>query len=388
MAEGTAEARYGPRVRILFTTPAYFPAVAFGGPIVMARELNEGMVERGHSVEVLTTTLTDVEHGRTLHGRFDIVGGVRVHYLATPLRYRWMGVTPTAPLELARLTRPDVCHVFGFRDPLGTATALWCRARGIPYVLEPLGMFEPRVRKIALKHVLDRSVLRPIVTGAAAIVATSEVERGAMIDSGGPADRIVVRGNGFPARPQHEAGRLRGDAGIRDDETVVLSVGRIAAGKGIEFVLAAAEKITDAHFVFVGPDDGHGVAQRLRDAATRNPRIHVLGPRTDTLALYGDADLFVLASEGESFGMVAAEAAAAGVPVVVTDRSGVSEFLGDAAVVVPAERDAVVRAVADTLADAELRWRLGEAASEAAARNSWARMVERQEQIYVAAMRS
>jgi len=373
-------------VRILFTSPAYHPAAAFGGPIVMARELNEGMVRRGHAVDVLTTTLTDVEHGRTLHGRVADVGGVRVHYLATPLRYRWMGVTPTAPLELMRVGLPDVCHVFGFRDPLGTATALWCRARGVPYVLEPLGMFEPRVRKIALKRVLDRSVLRPIVNGATAIVATSELEREAIVASGAPATRVVVRGNGFPAPPPPERGRLRSEAGVPAGAPLVLYVGRVAAGKGIEWLLEAARAAPDAHFVFVGPDDGHGIARLVQQAAAHSPHVHVLGPRADTLGLYGDADLFVLPSEGESFGMAAAEAAAAGVPVVLTDRCGVAEFLAAAAVVVPAEETAVVRAVVETLGDDALRKRLGVAAREAALRNSWARMVERQEAIYADAI--
>ena len=35
----------------------------------------------------------------------------RVTYLATPLRYRWMGVTPTLPVALRRLAKPDVVHV-------------------------------------------------------------------------------------------------------------------------------------------------------------------------------------------------------------------------------------------------------------------------------------
>ena len=54
--------------------------------------------------------------------------------------------------------------------------------------------------------------------------------------------------------------------------------------------------------------------------------------------LYPQADVFVLASAGESFGMVAAEAAAAGTPVIVSDRCGVAEFFDDGeALVVPYE---------------------------------------------------
>jgi glycosyltransferase involved in cell wall biosynthesis len=371
-------------VHILFASPAYYPAVAFGGPIQAARELNEGMTRRGHSVEAVTTTLLDIRRGRSWRGRTEDVGGVRVHYLATPLRYRWMGITPGLPLVLARAERPDIAHVFGFRDPLGTATAAWCRLRGIPYVFEPLGMFVPRLRKIQMKQLMDRTVVRPVAEGAAAIVANSNLEREAMIAVGVPGRKVVVRGNGFPPPSARATGLLRRELGV-SNEPLVLYVGRIAAGKGIEFLIAAAAEIRNAHFVFVGPDDGHGVGDLLH-AATSAPattgRIHACGSHPRPLTLYGDADVFVLPSEGESFGMVAAEAASSGTPVVVTDRCGVAEFLRDAALVVPPEAEAVTNAIARMLRDPALRGRLGTAGLAAAERNSWEHVVDRQEEIY------
>jgi glycosyltransferase involved in cell wall biosynthesis len=355
----------------------------------MARELNEGMVRLGHVVDVVTTTLTDIQTGRSRRGTTGDVFGVRVHYLATPLRYRWMGITPSIFGELRSLERPDVAHVFGFRDPIGTATAAWCRRHGIPYVFEPLGMFAPRIRKVRLKRILDRSVFRAVADAAALIIATSEVEREAIVAAGADTKRVVVRGNGFPSPGPRHTGELRREIGVTD-ELVVLYVGRLAAGKGIEALLDAARKLPDMHLALVGPDDGHGIATAVRasqqEPATRG-RIHVLGPRSNPERLYGDADLFVLPSEGESFGMVAAEAAAAGTPVIVTNRCGVAEYLGDAAVVVPVSRDAIVTAIAETLADPALRAKLADAALDAAARNSWAHVVEQQEALYRTALR-
>ena len=49
------------RLRVLFACPAYWPALAFGGPIWMARELTAGMVGRHHTVDVVTTSLLDLE---------------------------------------------------------------------------------------------------------------------------------------------------------------------------------------------------------------------------------------------------------------------------------------------------------------------------------------
>jgi glycosyltransferase involved in cell wall biosynthesis len=379
------------RIRVLFACPAYWPALAFGGPIWMARELTAGAVARGHAVDVVTTSLQDLAHrgqGRTFHREID---GVRVTYLATPFRYRWMGITPTLPLELARLPRPDVAHVFGFRDVVTTGVAVWCQLRNIPYVFEPLGMLKPKLRKVAVKRVFDASVVRSVVSSASVIVATSAFERAEIVETGVDPARVAIRGNGFPAPESmpRTPGALRKRLGLRR-EPVVLYVGRIAAGKGIDHLLAAARMLPEVHVALIGPDDRHGVMQDVRaaqcDPATAG-RVHILSSETRPLELYGDADVFVLASEGESFGMVAAEAAAAGTPVVVTDRCGVADFLsGGAALVVECDTTAVTDAIARVLRDPKLASGLRARGLEAAAAHSWARMVEIQEQLYLDAM--
>ena len=103
--------------------------------------------------------------------------------------------------------------------------------------------------------------------------------------------------------------------------------------------------------------------------------------------MYADADVFVLPSGYENFGMVAAEAAAAGAPIVLTDRCGVAEYFGGRGAVVVAYAEPELReALAALLADAELRRRLGEEAREVAAEWSWPRVLEHQEDIYSRAL--
>jgi glycosyltransferase involved in cell wall biosynthesis len=203
-----------------------------------------------------------------------------------------------------------------------------------------------------------------------------------------PAEKVRVRGNGFPepvvAAPN---GELRSRLGIPPGAPIVLYVGRIAAGKGIEHLLEAARQIPDAHLVISGPDDGHGTSAVVREsqqAAATAGRVHTLGIDDDLpTALYPQADLFVLASAGDSFGMVAAEAAAAGTPVIVSDRCGIAGFFGrDEAVVVPYERDAVVGAIRRVLSDSALRERLARGGVAAARRTSWDHVADAQEQIY------
>ena len=122
-------------------------------------------------------------------------------------------------------------------------------------------------------------------------------------------------------------------------------------------------------------------AQRARGTIGR---IHTL-PMTERPPhdLYPQADVFVLASEGESFGMVAAEAAAAGTPVIVSDRCGIAGFFEEGeALVVPYDRGAVVSAVRRVLADAALREQLARGGVAAALRTSWDHVADVQEEIY------
>jgi glycosyltransferase involved in cell wall biosynthesis len=366
------------RLRILFAAPAWSPSRAFGGPVVAAGELVPRLVARGHDVEVLTTTILDLARRPAARSSTGVVDGATVHYLGTPLRYRWMGITPTLPVALARLERPDVVHVFGFRDPITTGTAAWCRWARVPYVFEPLGMFQPRLRKVLLKRALDATLYRGVARGAAAVVVASERERDDVVACGVAPDKVHVRGNGFPEPESVLAnGGLRGELGIPGDAPVVLYVGRIAVGKGIDHLLAAVRELPQTHLVIAGPDDRHGVS-------TDAERVHTLPMSEEPPRhLYPQADVFVLASEGESFGMVAAEAAAAGTPVIVSDRCGIAGFFEDGeALVVPYDRDAVVGAIRRVLSDETLREQLAHGGRAAARRTSWDHVTDVQERIY------
>jgi glycosyltransferase involved in cell wall biosynthesis len=299
-----------------------------------------------------------------------------------------MGITPTLPVALARVPRPDVVHVFGFRDPITTGVSLWCRVSRVPYVFEPLGMFEPRLRKVRLKRALDASLYRGVARGAAAVVVASEREAETVVAAGVAPEKVRVRGNGFPEPYGADAnGDLRTRLAIPEHAPIVLYVGRIAAGKGIEHLLEAARSLTDVHLVLQGPDDRHGTSalvQRAQREPDTGSRIHVLPVSAEPPHdLYPQADVFVLASAGESFGIVAAEAAAAGTPVIVSDRCGIASFFQDGeALVVPYDGAAVTGALREVLSNGDLRTALARGGVEAARRMSWDRVVERQEEIY------
>ena len=111
--------------------------------------------------------------------------------------------------------------------------------------------------------------------------------------------------------------------------------------------------------VFAGPDEG-GIQQKLALEASRlqlSQRVKFSGPLFDQAkwAAYRDADVFVLPSQNENFGNTAAEAIAAGTPVVVTEQCGIAPLLKDVAgLVVTHNAAALAGALQRLLSDSQL----------------------------------
>ena len=178
---------------------------------------------------------------------------------------------------------------------------------------------------------------------------SSPKERDDVVAAGADPRRVRIRTNAFPEPPPPlDVDPL---AGVVPERRAGRPLrGRIAAEKGIEHLVEAARRLPEVHVVLAGPDDRHGTLA-LVDAARADPRtagrVHLLpatpGPPFD---LYRRADVFVLASGGENFGLVAAEAASVGTAVIVSDRTGIaSSFADGEALVVPYRPEATVEAI-------------------------------------------
>jgi glycosyltransferase involved in cell wall biosynthesis len=156
----------------------------------------------------------------------------------------------------------------------------------------------------------------------------------------------------------------------------LLCVGALAPHKGQDLLLEALAGTAGLPWrcTLVGPldRDPHFVAslERRATAAGIGDRLRIPGPRTGAALQreYHRADVLVLPSRGETYGMVVTEALAAGLPVIATAVGGVPEALGRTAsgvpgLLVPAEdHRALAAALARWLTDAPLRHRLRRAA--------------------------
>jgi glycosyltransferase involved in cell wall biosynthesis len=153
----------------------------------------------------------------------------------------------------------------------------------------------------------------------------------------------------------------------------------VIPGKGHDVLLDALATLMDLSWrcLCVGGLDrdaafAEGLRRRVIDRGLGD-RVRFPGPLTgaDLAASYGAADLLVLASRAETYGMVVTEALAHGLPVVATAVGGVPEALGRGAdsvrpglLVPPGDPAVLGAALRGWLGDAELRRRLRRAAGE------------------------
>jgi glycosyltransferase involved in cell wall biosynthesis len=392
-------------MRILNVTQTYAPFLEFGGPPVKVRALSEALARRRHKLTVLTADW-GLESGfpggvepmgttRSPFGWRQERDDVQAIYLPTWFRYRALSWNPAVKrFAKARLQNFDIVHIFGLYDLLGPAVADECRRRKLPYVVEPIGMFLPIVRSFWLKRIYHSILGGTMLRGARLLIATSQQEVEELASAGTPREKIFLRRNGV-AVPEvlPERGKFRADHGISQDTKVVLFLGRISAKKSPDLLLEAFAMLpasgvnTSVQLVFAGPDES-GMKARLSQMAERlgvASRVLFCGPLFDVAKweAYRDADIFVLPSQNENFGNTAAEAAAAGTPVVVTEGCGIAPLLaGVAGLVVPHKAEAIAHGIERLLTEADLRAQFAAGCKEAASRLGWEEPAQEMEALY------
>jgi glycosyltransferase involved in cell wall biosynthesis len=392
-------------MRILNVTQTYSPFFEFGGPPAKVRALSEGLARLGHAVTVLTADWGLERRLAAENERIDVdyspfgmrreENGVQAIYLPTWMKYRAMSWNPAVKRYCrARLQNFDVVHIFGLYDLLGPKVAAACRARQLPYIVEPIGMFVPIVRNLLMKRMYHAVFGRALFEGASAVIATSEQEAAEMTPGGVPREKIVMRRNGVEAPAEFpERGVFRAARGISPEAKVILFLGRLSKKKCPDLLLQAFAALppqlegSDLHLVFVGPDES-GMRARLEQMAGKlglSPRVHFCGPLYGKFkwGAYRDADIFVLPSQNENFGNAAAEAVAAGTPVIVTRDCGIAPLLADVAgLAVTHEVAAVSQALTRVLTDRELHARLAAGCRVVASQLGWEEPIRQMEELY------
>lgn len=224
----------------------------------------------------------------------------------------------------------DVVHVHGVWSDIQYRAATCAQAVGVPYVWAPHGMLDPwSLRQSALrKRVFLALRVRRAMNGAARIHYQSDVERD-LAGAVGLAPSPIVESPGLDLsefRPMPPRGQFRDRYPSIGDRPLVLFLGRLHYKKGPDLLIRAfaRARLGDAVLAMVGPvDDAYrATLDGVVKECSLDDHVQFTGMLAgqDRVAALQDADLFVLPSQQENFGIAVVEALAAGTPVVVSDQ--------------------------------------------------------------------
>jgi glycosyltransferase involved in cell wall biosynthesis len=178
-----------------------------------------------------------------------------------------------------------------------------------------------------------------------------------------------------------------------DGKSLILHLGRLHQKKGLELLVEAyyqiAKRRDDVHLVLAGSGDADFVmriTKMLQDFGIFH-RVTITGQLDEDtkLAVLQDADIFVLSSYGENFGLSVVEAMACGLPVLISDKVGIWKEIVEAGagIVTTCESNKIADQIEKVLNDPELRLNMGQSGkSLVEAQFSTDRMAEKMETAY------
>lgn len=320
-------------LRVLQIVPSI--SLVYGGPSQMVRGFSQALAQAGADVTVLTTD----SNGDTGQAPLDVPlnqsieqDGYRVRYFrCSPFRRYKFSVDLLRWLS-QNAQNYDIAHIHALFSPISTAAATVARHKKLPYVLRPLGTLDPAdlAKKKRLKQIYGQLLERPNLAGAAAIHFTSPLEAELSHRFGvATKDWVIPLGvDPQPSLARAEQDQVLDALQIPRDQPLVLFLSRLDPKKGLDLLIPALAQVAQAaipfHWVLAGDNP-----QDLAYKKAIEQQIQTLGLAERTTmtgfvrgaqkqALLQAADLFVLPSYYENFGIAVAEAMLAGLPVVIS----------------------------------------------------------------------
>jgi glycosyltransferase involved in cell wall biosynthesis len=257
-----------------------------------------------------------------------ILQGVRVPGIAPVLRHDYP-ITPGIWRALAR-SRPECVVISGWSTFASQAAIVWCRFSRTPYVL--VVESHDRDPRPGWRRLVKGAVVPRLVRAAAGILVAGTLARESMLARGADPAHVDVFANtidvaALAARADELAARraaLRASFGVGESDVVVLCAARLAPEKGIDVLVDALAGLGRHGIVLLLAGDGperRAIEQRAKARRVRALMPGALGG--DRLVeAYVAADVFALLSRNEPWGVVVNEAAACGLPLVLSERVG------------------------------------------------------------------
>lgn len=302
-----------------------------GGPSQVIRMMTEGLSECGIGVDVVTTDDNGPSRLPVPRGVPVREGNVIYWYFSRQIRFYIVSL-PLSSWLWRHVCEFHLLHIHTVFSYASTAAAMIARARGVPYIVRPLGVLNRwgmENRRPFLKRLSFAVIEKHILKHAAAVHYTSEQER-IEAEELCPGTNAVILPN-----PVRISGKVERLANVSPSgppgKPVILFMSRVDQKKGLDLLIRAfagvRRRFPDSVLVVAG--SGDAILEKSLRLLAENERVagavHWAGFVSGAAKqeLLGQADVFVLPSYSENFGVAVVEAMAAGLPVVISDQTGI-----------------------------------------------------------------
>ncbi len=348
-------------------------APRYGGPSKACGEMARAVAQLGHQVSIYTTNQDGPGELAVPLERPVYKDGVEIRYFAIQPPRFWGTSLPLARALQQKIPAVDLVHLHSLYLFHNLVAGHYCRQYAIPYLMRPQGTLDPfiyrrhRWRKSLMELLFEHRNIRRAAALHFTTAEEAELAAPFTFQTPGLVVPLGIACEEFAVLP--EPGRFRALHPEIGDKRIILFFGRINFKKGLDILAKAFGVVTrsrkDVHLVIAGPDNegwGDKVRGWLNDEG-------LLGRTTFTgmllglekLAVLRDADMFVLPSYSENFGIAVIEAMAAGLPVIISDKVNIWREVqtGGAGRVIPCDAGALAEQIIELLAQPGLAQEMG-----------------------------
>jgi glycogen(starch) synthase len=342
-------------MRIAMVGDEFYPAM--GGAPTYTAELGKALSELGSEPIVLTHSYPGYPVEEEVDGvKVKRLGGFvisRVNRAASAVLIRRL-------YESIKLGGFDVVHGQDIYSPMALMSVFSAHKRKIPSLLT--------CHSIHKAGKIWQLINKPVVSGmrrADRVIAVSGAAKAYCVALGVPNDKIEIIPNGVDLsifNTKVDGSGMRDKLELARDPLAVTAI-RFVKRKGPEYLVSAfskvLESIPNAKLVIAGsgPEAANLRVQIRKLGMEKSVKILIGLKREEVAELMAAADVFVLPSLIESFGIVLLEAMAVGTPIVCTRTQGATEIVNDevnGVMIPPADSDALADAILRVLNDSKL----------------------------------
>ena len=315
-------------------------AVAHGGPTLAIGLMERALTLQGIEIETATTDYDGLGHrNKKLSSEPRKENGVIHRYF--PVRLRFYKISPGFARWVFRQVRDyDLLHVHALFSFTSVVAAIAARHAGIPYIVRPLGTlnrYGVEQRRPLLKRLSLALIEGPILRHAAAVHFTSEAERVEAEELGIPMRSAVIPLGVEPAPDVEKPALMERFPGLKGARCI-LFLSRLDPKKNVEALLQAfslcCRELPNTKLIVAG--DGRpeyvAVLKDLSEQLGLSNKVVWAGYLEGALKAeaFASAQVFVLPSFSENFGIAAAEALMAGLPCILGSGVAIADAVSQA----------------------------------------------------------